>query len=538
MSTKIQADSIDPSERPLERFPNYHHGLPEPADRCVAGHRLVVLEESDTTGRVVIHAPAGDIKLTIDLTPRGPVVQLSGAPLQLDFAQSCDIRCEGKLSLSGKQGVDILSDDDICIRTKEELKMNGSRIHNGYPKWNHDRPHNVRTSRDTTRDQVSNSLPCLMLLCCMALLAGCGLFNRTSDPQQPDTIVEKLFPPKRPTWKDLEIAWIEECREILTDRISETSSSCEREHLKVSIQVLDDYKRLFTGARQFFTTESNTPKISDLLDSDPPAKNDPLSSFIFWNSPLSQKLPGLQDCSEFRTRLLDYEFIHGIKIRSELESIRLTYAGIKSLYPILAMRNLKGVILTGNKTLKDICPLAMIHDLKTLDLSETAVTDLSPLKQCQNLQELNIRKNDRLHSLIGLRDCSSLRILRLDGCRSLVDLSGLENLNNLEVVSLYGCDQVKSLLPLAGATKLKQIDVRGIRNDTDAIVNLVLAMLRETDETVRTSRDLKVILDHVELSPSQRDTIATDVVNSNVASGTNFVFQNMIITGSGIIVYL
>jgi internalin A len=98
---------------------------------------------------------------------------------------------------------------------------------------------------------------------------------------------------------------------------------------------------------------------------------------------------------------------------TELRSLRLDHTKITALPDLSALKNLsnlalrsddltdlahlpKGLqtlVLTSNKRLKDLAPLASLTNLGSLDISDTAVTSLAPLASLKKLRSLQVSKD-------------------------------------------------------------------------------------------------------------------------------------------------
>lgn len=134
--------------------------------------------------------------------------------------------------------------------------------------------------------------------------------------------------------------------------------------------------------------------------------------------------------------------------------------GLTDIQALAGNTALESVILYGNSELSDISPLrASAASLKRLEISGTAVKDLSVLAQAGELEELDFRCCPNLTSLEGLealtitqqhnfsinelKNLSSLQYLPKlsSGHLSLWNLAGLKSLKGLE----FAADQITSL---------------------------------------------------------------------------------------------
>ena len=95
--------------------------------------RTLVVEFESGGERVAVCSAAGETELVIDLTKDGPVVSMTGGKLQLQSADSVDIRCKhfsvradettrldtGKLEIRAEHGADIHSWDELNLNARE-----------------------------------------------------------------------------------------------------------------------------------------------------------------------------------------------------------------------------------------------------------------------------------------------------------------------------------------------------------------------------------------------------------------------------------
>ena len=99
-----------------------------------------------------------------------------------------------------------------------------------------------------------------------------------------------------------------------------------------------------------------------------------------------------------------------------------------------------------------------LKNLKKLDLSNTGVTDLSPIATLTQLEELVLFDIDKgLSSLSPLENMSNLRSLNLSGT-NVVDLSPLSRLKKLEILDL-SASNVSSIEPLRTVDSLNTLNL-------------------------------------------------------------------------------
>lgn len=135
------------------------------------------------------------------------------------------------------------------------------------------------------------------------------------------------------------------------------------------------------------------------------------------------------------------------------------WMGVKDVTRLRLCTSLQSLSICGAKELKDVSALAGCYDLRTLNLQNTGVTNLSGLTLTQ-LRVLDIR-NTPVASLEGLRECHNLLSLNL--FRTMVtDISLLQFLTNLQVLDLSGFGET-NVLVLAQCADLWVIRDNGTR---------------------------------------------------------------------------
>ena len=114
----------------------------------------------------------------------------------------------------------------------------------------------------------------------------------------------------------------------------------------------------------------------------------------------------------------------------------------------------------------DIEPLQYMVNLRSLDLRQNQLTDLTPLAGLTQLESLELRGNN-LSDLTPLAGLTNLKTLRLGGSDSgvnnpnLQDLAPLSGLKNLEILILPGNSQIRDLTPISGLTNLREFSMSG-----------------------------------------------------------------------------
>ena len=137
----------------------------------------------------------------------------------------------------------------------------------------------------------------------------------------------------------------------------------------------------------------------------------------------------------------------GLERLDRLQKLDLNDTGVSGIGPLRACRSLKHLSLDRTQV-SNLDPLAHTDKLNYLSLQNTQVSDLSPLQSHKYLSGLLI-SNTRVGSLEGLSRSAELSALRADNCPfdTLSPLSGLAKLRNLSVAStrVTSLDALRSL---------------------------------------------------------------------------------------------
>ncbi len=131
--------------------------------------------------------------------------------------------------------------------------------------------------------------------------------------------------------------------------------------------------------------------------------------------------------------------------------------GDAGLIAVSGMTDLRRLDLSGN-ALTDVSALAGLGMLESLDLSGNAISNLAPLAELTELRRLDLAGNviEELWPLAGL---PKLEVLLLDGNR-VVDIGALTHHGRLENLGLAG-NRVADTRPLADLWSLRRLDLGG-----------------------------------------------------------------------------
>jgi hypothetical protein len=100
------------------------HELPS---RSLPSGRSVVLRVSDAAEEIEVRSASGDVEVRITLTDAGPVVQLSGARLQLESPEFIEVKCK-RLSVQTSEATDMHSAGDVNIHADGNMDLRGKLL--------------------------------------------------------------------------------------------------------------------------------------------------------------------------------------------------------------------------------------------------------------------------------------------------------------------------------------------------------------------------------------------------------------------------
>lgn len=118
---------------------------------------------------------------------------------------------------------------------------------------------------------------------------------------------------------------------------------------------------------------------------------------------------------------------------SALTKFDLSNTGISDLSPLSGQKNLTALSLAGNK-ISDLSPISGLTKLKGISLMGNQVSDLRPLSNLSNLAVLYLSWN-KVRDVTPLSRLNSLTNLLLEG-NQIRDASPLSSLTNLTILSL------------------------------------------------------------------------------------------------------
>ena len=165
--------------------------------------------------------------------------------------------------------------------------------------------------------------------------------------------------------------------------------------------------------------------------------------------------------------------LEGLEHLTNLRFLNLSDNAISDMTPLARLTNLDSLALSSNPLLTDVTPLASLTNLKWLRLGDNdLLTDLSPLRSLTNLRSLYLDANDLLMDLSPLDSLTNLRHLRLTNNDLLADVNPLANLTNLRHLRLMGNPLLTNVNPLANLTNLDTLRMHSKGNRSCAVSDL------------------------------------------------------------------
>ena len=133
----------------------------------------------------------------------------------------------------------------------------------------------------------------------------------------------------------------------------------------------------------------------------------------------------------------DIESLSGLEHAVNLRTLAITRSKVSDLTPLTGLENLRVLKLFNNR-ISDITPLAGLINLEVLQLQNNLISDISPLARLVNLKELNLAGNQitdftPIYGLVGIEN------LRLGGIP--IDSEVLQILNPVDHPTI--CDAMR-----------------------------------------------------------------------------------------------
>lgn len=138
--------------------------------------------------------------------------------------------------------------------------------------------------------------------------------------------------------------------------------------------------------------------------------------------------------------------------KPRFDSIPITYLKTVKFKPEILYKQLRNIVslseidIANNQQIENLNALSKLSNLKRLDISNTRINDLSPIRNLTKLESL-ICEGTQVESLTHLRYLSNLRVLNLNNT-PVYDLKALQSIDKLEQLYLNHT-QINNLDPLS-----------------------------------------------------------------------------------------
>ena len=138
-----------------------------------------------------------------------------------------------------------------------------------------------------------------------------------------------------------------------------------------------------------------------------------------------------------------------------LRSLNLSNSQVADIGPLKELKALQTLNLSSTKV-ADVAPLKALTALQSLDLFRTQVADLGPLKDLKALQTLDLSET-QVADVAPLKDLKALQTLNLSETQ-VADVAPLKDLKALQTLNLTWT-QVADVAPLMALTALQSLDL-------------------------------------------------------------------------------
>lgn len=186
--------------------------------------------------------------------------------------------------------------------------------------------------------------------------------------------------------------------------------------------------------------------------------------------------------------------IQGLNNFAALKTLQLTNTGVGDLSPLKDLKKLEVLEIwnsdsTVRGALSDISALAGVSTLKNVNLMWNTISDISALSASTGITELHLSGNN-VSNISALSGMGGLTKLTLDYC-PVSSISALSSLSNLSSLSLQYCG-VGDLSPLRDLTGLSELYLKGNNiSDVSALKGLTNLKYLHLSENVLTADQVR-----------------------------------------------
>ncbi|MBU3181425.1 leucine-rich repeat domain-containing protein [Clostridium psychrophilum] len=191
------------------------------------------------------------------------------------------------------------------------------------------------------------------------------------------------------------------------------------------------------------------------------------------------------------------------------------------------VKDITALDATG-KNIKDISGIQNLVNLKTLTLEKNSISNIEPLAQLTNLEELNLDNND-IKDISAIKNITSIKSLSLSSNR-IDDISDMKNLTNIEKLDLDS-NEIMDLSPLSGMSYINYINLSSNKiNNIDKLNNLEnLNSLYLANNSITNYSGIKGIYNKIKNKDFKLET-ETKAVKPKVVIQKEIVVQKQYVT--------
>lgn len=161
--------------------------------------------------------------------------------------------------------------------------------------------------------------------------------------------------------------------------------------------------------------------------------------------------------------------VEGIEVYENLEELVINRGELADISPITKLSNLYYLTLRDCNNIKDFSPLNEMTSLDGLELQTEQLQDITFVKYMPFLQYLEVT-DSQISNIEPLKDNKNIAFLELSGNKKIEDYSALNTLENLEILIL-NMGTSKETPNLSNLTKLQQLWLEKV-TDTECLSSL------------------------------------------------------------------
>ena len=155
--------------------------------------------------------------------------------------------------------------------------------------------------------------------------------------------------------------------------------------------------------------------------------------------------------------LLEIITLEPITELSDLTELDISETSVDDISPLRSANKLK--VLRANSTfVEDISALKYCITLEELEVANTTVNDISVLQSLRNLRKLNL-SNTMVGRLNHIKNCPNLTTLNLSGCK-MSNIGALQELTQLKTLDVSNT-AIRELSPLSQSKELQSLNISG-----------------------------------------------------------------------------